>query len=65
MRAQLAHNEAKELVSMLQDRSARVLQLEACLASLGAPARGLEGGRTGSGAHCRVASSDRASDSRE
>ncbi len=47
---------------MLQDRSARVLQLEACLATLGAPARGPEVERAGSGAHCRVVSSERASE---
>ena len=35
--AQLAHDEAKELLRMLQERSARVVQLEQCLASLGAP----------------------------
>lgn len=33
---QLAHDEAKELLRMLQERSARVAQLEQCLASLGA-----------------------------
>ena len=35
--AQLAHDEARELLRILQERSARVEQLEQCLASLGAP----------------------------
>lgn len=34
--AQLAHDEAEELLRMLQERSARVVQLEQCLAALGA-----------------------------